>query len=139
MNTQSSSPFRRNRALAIWIALSCILYKSQGFPGASRRRHDVLVLPTTTSSLPSRQQSVGAFGSITSSLWMKEADEAAATKQERISDYDEKFGKQVIRRGTEEDEFSDEFWEEIEAGQPSEWSVMKKVCAFSFLGELLNN
>ena len=35
--------------------------------------------------------------------------------------------KQVILRGTEQDEFDGEFWDEIEAGQPSEWSVMKEV------------
>ena len=35
--------------------------------------------------------------------------------------------KQVILRGTEQDEFSPEFWDELEAGQPSEWSVMKEV------------
>ena len=39
----------------------------------------------------------------------------------------EEEGLQVIRRGTEDDEFSEEFWEEIEAGQPSEWSVLKEV------------
>ena len=35
----------------------------------------------------------------------------------------------VIVRGSEQDEFPEEFWQEIEAGKPSEWSVMKEVCA----------
>ena len=34
----------------------------------------------------------------------------------------------VIVRGSEQDEFPEEFWQEIEAGKPSEWSVMKEVC-----------
>lgn len=38
--------------------------------------------------------------------------------------------KQVILRGSEQDEFSDEFWQELEEGQPSEWSIMKEVCWF---------
>ena len=34
----------------------------------------------------------------------------------------------VIVRGSEQDEFPEEFWQEIVAGKPSEWSVMKEVC-----------
>ena len=35
-----------------------------------------------------------------------------------------------IVRGTEQDDLPEEFWQEIEAGKPSEWAVMKEVCAY---------
>ena len=48
-------------------------------------------------------------------------------KEESIAEDENVVDKQVIRRGTEQDEFSQEFWDELEAGQPSEWNVMKEV------------
>ena len=49
-------------------------------------------------------------------------------KQEESGDNDDDtVVEQVILRGSEQDEVSEEFWQELEEGQPSEWSVMKEV------------
>lgn len=44
------------------------------------------------------------------------------------SDGDE--NDKVIVRGTDEDDLPEEFWDEIEAGKPSELAVMKEVGFF---------
>lgn len=44
-------------------------------------------------------------------------------KEEETKEVDTSF----IVRGGQGDEFSDEFWKDIEEGKPSEWSVLKEV------------
>eukprot|EP00977_Amphora_coffeiformis_P012820 scaffold3240_cov187-Amphora_coffeaeformis.AAC.15 len=52
------------------------------------------------------------------------------------SDHDENQDK-VIVRGTEQDDFPEEFWQDIEAGKPSEWAVMKELLGINIFTYIL--
>lgn len=60
--------------------------------------------------------------------WFEHIPLCMTTDDKETTGGDDNDDKQVILRGTQEDTFSEEFWDEIEAGQPSELSVMKDVC-----------
>lgn len=51
---------------------------------------------------------------------MDDQDSSTVTKEEQEKN-------EFIVRGEKGDEFSEEFWQELEQGQPSEWNVMKQV------------
>lgn len=51
---------------------------------------------------------------------MDDQDSSTVTQEEQEKN-------EFIVRGEKGDEFSEEFWQELEQGQPSEWNVMKQV------------
>lgn len=105
-------------SLAILVSFSCLMGPCEGFlqapPGSD---HRTIVLPND----PKRSLPITRRRRCRDPLELRVA-EGSDTEPEENSI--------VIVRGTEDDDFPDELWDEIEAGQPSELNVMKEVGAW---------